>query len=74
MSEIVTVGLDLAKNVFQVRGADAAGRAVPLTLPPTFIQRERDSGFEFCQFWRVGQQSQSKSENRATSRQSDRAA
>lgn len=26
-----------------------------LTLPPTFIQRERDSGFEFCLFGRVGQ-------------------
>ena len=28
MSEITTVGLDLAKNVFQLRGADGAGRAV----------------------------------------------
>ena len=28
MSAIATVGLDLAKNVFQVHGADAAGRAV----------------------------------------------
>ena len=28
MSEIATVGLDLAKNVFQVHGADASGRAV----------------------------------------------
>jgi len=28
MSEIVTVGLDLAKNVFQVHGADGAGQAV----------------------------------------------
>lgn len=27
MSEIITVGLDLAKNVFQVHGADSAGRA-----------------------------------------------
>ena len=26
-----------------------------LTLPPTFIQRERDCGFEFCPFGRVGQ-------------------
>jgi len=26
--KIITVGLDLAKNVFQVHGADAAGRAV----------------------------------------------
>ena len=28
MAEIITVGLDLAKNVFQVHGADGAGRAV----------------------------------------------
>ena len=28
MSEIITVGHDLAKNVFQAHGADAAGRAV----------------------------------------------
>jgi len=28
MSEIITVGLDLAKNVFPVHGADGAGRAV----------------------------------------------
>jgi transposase len=28
MSEILTVGLDLAKNVFQAHGADASGRAV----------------------------------------------
>jgi transposase len=28
MSEISTVGLDLAKNVFQVHGADDTGRAV----------------------------------------------
>jgi transposase len=28
MSEIITVGLDLAKNVFQVHGADGSGRGV----------------------------------------------
>ena len=28
MSKIITLGLDLAKNVFQVHGADGAGRAV----------------------------------------------
>ena len=28
MSEITMVGLDLAKNVFQVHGADGTGRAV----------------------------------------------
>ncbi|MBS3979680.1 MAG: transposase, partial [Rhodobacteraceae bacterium] len=27
MSEIITVGLDLAKNVFQVHGADGSGQA-----------------------------------------------
>lgn len=35
-------------------GADRMA-ARQLTLPPTFIQRERDSGFEFCPFGRVGQ-------------------
>ena len=29
MSEVITAGLDLAKNVFQLHGADASGRAVP---------------------------------------------
>ncbi len=28
MSEIITVGLDLAKNVFQAHGADVSGRVV----------------------------------------------
>lgn len=28
MSDIITVGLDLAKSVFQVQGADSVGRAV----------------------------------------------
>ena len=28
MSDIITVGLDLAKNVFRVRGADGTGRPV----------------------------------------------
>lgn len=28
MAEIRTIGLDLAKNVFQPHGADASGRAV----------------------------------------------
>jgi hypothetical protein len=28
MSEIITVGLDLAKNIFQSHGADALGHAV----------------------------------------------
>ncbi|KFI24312.1 transposase [Haematobacter missouriensis] len=28
MSKITTVGLDLAKNVFQAHGADASGQAV----------------------------------------------
>ena len=38
MSEITTIGLDLAKHVFQVHGIDAQGTTVPvsythLTLP-----------------------------------------
>lgn len=28
MSEIVTIGLDIAKSVFQVHGVDAAGQVV----------------------------------------------
>jgi transposase len=28
MKEVTTIGLDLAKNVFQVHGVDASGRAV----------------------------------------------
>jgi transposase len=28
MSEVNTIGLDLAKSVFQVRGVDASGKAV----------------------------------------------
>ena len=28
MSEITTIGLDLAKNVFQLHGADRSGKAV----------------------------------------------
>lgn len=30
-------------------------KSLSLTLPPTFIQRERDSGFEFCLLGRFGQ-------------------
>lgn len=28
MAEVITIGLDIAKNVFQAHGADAAGRQV----------------------------------------------
>ena len=28
MSEVTTIGLDIAKNVFHAHGADASGRAV----------------------------------------------
>ncbi len=28
MKEVITIGLDLAKNVFQVHGVDAAGETV----------------------------------------------
>ena len=43
MSEITTDGLDLAKNVFQVHGADGAGRAVQRKL-----RRDQVLAF-FCQ-------------------------
>ncbi|WP_221931636.1 hypothetical protein [Palleronia caenipelagi] len=32
MSEIIAVGVDLAENVFQVHGANIAGRAGDVTL------------------------------------------
>ena len=60
MSEIITVGLDLAKNVFQVHGADATGRAVLRkklrrdqvlaflsTLPPCVVAMEACGGSHF---------------------------
>jgi transposase len=60
MSEIITVGLDLAKNVFQVHGADGAGQAVlrkKLTrmqvfeffsqLPPCVVAMEACDGAHF---------------------------
>ncbi len=28
MNEVITIGLDLAKNVFQIHGVDASGRVV----------------------------------------------
>jgi hypothetical protein len=48
------------------RSLGAAERHFPevtreVTLPPTFIQHERDSGFEFCPFGRVGQRGLSRS-------------
>lgn len=33
MNEVSTIGLDLAKNVFQVHGADAPGRVVICKQP-----------------------------------------
>lgn len=60
MSEIITVGLDLAKNVFQVHAADGAGRAVLRkklrraqvleffsTLPPCVVAMEACGGAHF---------------------------
>ena len=44
MSEIITVGLDLAKNVFQVHGADAAGRHCQLICPGRMLPDPRPSG------------------------------
>jgi transposase len=40
MSEIITVGLDLAKNVFQTHGADASGRCwMSLRTDPALSSR-----------------------------------
>jgi transposase len=60
MSEIITVGLDLAKNVFQIHGADGAGRAVLRKklrrmqvleffsqLPPCIVAMEACGGAHF---------------------------
>lgn len=60
MSEITTVGLDLAKNVFQAHGADASGRAVLRRrlrrdqvlaffsqLPPCIVAMEACGGAHF---------------------------
>ncbi len=48
MSEIITVGLDLAKNVFQVHGADGAGRAVLRKK----LRREQVLAFELPRVYR----------------------
>ena len=60
MSEITTVGLDLAKNVFQVHGADASGLGVLRKklrrdqvlaffsqLPPCLVAMEACGGAHF---------------------------
>lgn len=60
MSEIITVGLDLAKNVFQVHGADASGLCVLRKklrrdqvlaffshLPPCLVAMEACGGAHF---------------------------
>ena len=36
MQSISTIGLDIAKSVFQVHGVDAAGQVVPLQLNRAF--------------------------------------
>ena len=61
MSEIITVGLDLAKNVFQVHGAHGTGRAVLRKklrraqvleffgqLPPCVVAMEACGGAHFA--------------------------
>ncbi len=60
MSEITTIGLDLAKNMFQVHGADATGKAVLrrklrrgqvleffAKLPPCLVAMEACAGAHF---------------------------
>ncbi len=48
MSEIITVGLDLAKNVFQVHGADEAGQAL---LRKKLRQSARQRRGRQCASW-----------------------
>ena len=55
MSEVTTIGLDLAKNVFQVHGIDALGRVVVRrqlrrrqVLPFFERQAPRVVGIEAC--------------------------
>ena len=59
MSDLTTIGLDLAKNVFQVHGADASGRALLRKkrrhqvlaffsqLPPCVVAMEACGGAHF---------------------------
>lgn len=69
MSEIIPVGVDLAKNVLQAHGADAAGRAVLRKklrraqvleffghLPPCVVAMEACGGAHFwgCQIRKLG--------------------
>ncbi len=64
LSEIITVGLDLAKNVFQAHVADASGRKVLRTrlrrdgvlaffghLPPCVVAMQACGG---APFWKLG--------------------
>ena len=37
MQTITTIGLDIAKSVFQVHGVDAAGEVVIRRLPPSHL-------------------------------------
>ncbi|WP_211246266.1 hypothetical protein, partial [Cereibacter changlensis] len=49
------VGRPRCHEVMQRLRPDVGIPPEHLTLPPTFIQRERDSEFEFCPFGRFGQ-------------------
>jgi len=44
MAKISMIGLDLAKNVFQIHGIDDAGKVVLQRLPPTIVGMEACSG------------------------------
>ena len=39
MGEVSTIGLDIAKSVFQVHGVDGSGAVVILSLPKTISAR-----------------------------------
>ena len=55
LAESIVQLLKMLRESGSAQKVVAPGGQFQLTLPPTFIQRERDSGFEFCLFGRVGQ-------------------
>ena len=52
---IVTQSREHALRYWQRLNEYITEKGYAVTLPPTFIQRERDSEFEFCPIGRVGQ-------------------
>jgi hypothetical protein len=49
MQTITTIGLDIAKSVFQVRGVDAAGQSCPAANFARASRAATDDGFRLLQ-------------------------